>query len=66
MKIKVNGEEKVINEAQSLSDLIHSLGFPETGNAIALNCSFVPRSSHASTTIKEGDEIEIVSPMQGG
>ena len=66
MKIKVNGKEHDIEGNPALPELMKSLGFPETGNAIAINCSFVPRSSHANTTVNEGDEIEVVSPMQGG
>ena len=66
MKIKVNGEEQNIEGEPTITDLIKTLGFPTTGNAIAINCSFVPRSAHDTTKIQADDDIEVVSPMQGG
>ena len=34
--------------------------------AIAVNTAFVPRSAYADTTIDEGDQVELLVPMQGG
>ena len=45
--------------------LIARRGHPATV-AVAVNQVFVPRSRHVDTTLKEGDQVEIVAPMQGG
>jgi sulfur carrier protein len=41
-------------------------GFAETGVATALNGDFVPRTARKTTQLVGGDQVEIVSPRQGG
>lgn len=56
---------KIENNFSLLSVLIER-GFSQSYYAVALNRSFIPRSLHSETLLKEGDVIQIVSPMQGG
>lgn len=65
MKLIINGEEKQI-EAKTLEALMIELGGYETKSAVAVNGGFIPKSSHATMELSAGDEIEILSPMQGG
>ena len=42
------------------------LEYEGTHFAIALNYDVLPKSRWAETTLKAGDEIEIITPRQGG
>lgn len=65
MRVKVNGEERDVT-ASHVDALLSELDFEGTHFAIALNYDVLPRSSWATTPLNSGDEIEIISPRQGG
>jgi len=65
MRVTVNGEEREI-AAGSVDALLSELDYEGTHFAIALNYDVVPKSRWAETAIKSGDEIEIITPRQGG
>ena len=65
MHVIVNGEPREI-QASHVDALLHELDYAGTHCAIALNFDVVPRSAWAQTPLKAGDEIEIISPRQGG
>lgn len=66
MKIILNGTEKPLEREISVTALLEREGFADRLVAVAVNGAFVPRSQHMASTIKNGDKIEIVAPMQGG
>jgi sulfur carrier protein len=65
MRVIVNGEHREI-AASSVDALLSELEYEGTHFAIALNFDVVPRSRWAETPLKHGDEIEIITPRQGG
>ena len=65
MKLVINGEEMSF-KGQTLKELMEDLDIYKTKAAVAVNGGFIPKDGHASLTLSEGDEIEILSPMQGG
>ncbi len=65
MTITINGEQHPLPQAQTIDQLLASKGFGEN-IAVALNGAFIPRTTYGKQVIKDGDSIEIVSPMQGG
>jgi sulfur carrier protein len=65
MRVIVNGEQLEISSA-SVDALLGELEYEGTHFAIALNYDVLPRSRWAQTTLKNGDEIEIITPRQGG
>jgi len=65
MRVTVNGEPREISSA-SVAALLGELDYEGTHFAIALNYDVVPRSRWADTFLKIGDEIEIITPRQGG
>ncbi|WP_315738568.1 MULTISPECIES: sulfur carrier protein ThiS [unclassified Bradyrhizobium] len=65
MRVTVNGEARDI-AASSVAALLSELDYEGTHFAIALNYDVVPRSRWAETQLKTGDEIEIITPRQGG
>ena len=34
--------------------------------AVAVNTQFVPKSQHANHVLKDGDKMEVISPVTGG
>jgi len=65
MRVTVNGETKEISSAR-VDALLAELEYEGTHFAIALNYDVVPKSRWAETQLKAGDEIEIITPRQGG
>ena len=65
MLLIINGEKREVNSA-SVDALLSELDYEGTHFAIALNYDVVPKSRWAETHLKAGDEIEIITPRQGG
>jgi sulfur carrier protein len=65
MRVIVNGEPREI-ASQHVDALLAELEYEGTHFAIALNFDVLPRSRWAETPLKHGDEIEIITPRQGG
>jgi sulfur carrier protein len=65
MRVIVNGEAREIASAR-VDSLLSELDYEGTHFAIALNFDGLPRSRWAETTLNNGDEIEIITPRQGG
>jgi sulfur carrier protein len=65
MRVIVNGEQREI-ASSSVDTLLGELEYEGTHFAIALNFDVLPRSQWAQTQLKNGDEIEIITPRQGG
>jgi sulfur carrier protein len=65
MRVIVNGEQREI-ASEHVDALLSELEYEGTHFAIALNFDVLPRSRWAETPLKNGDEIEIITPRQGG
>jgi len=65
MRVIVNGEAREIASTR-LDALLGELEYEGTHFAIALNYDVLPKSRWAETPLKHGDEIEIITPRQGG
>jgi sulfur carrier protein len=61
----INGEQREISSTR-LDALLGELEYEGTHFAIALNYDVLPKSRWAETSLKNGDEIEIITPRQGG
>ncbi len=72
MNIVLNGKAVEISEADSLQGFFDSLNGENPALslpkqfAVALNAQFIPRGQYSSTTLQEGDDLELLVPMQGG
>lgn len=67
MKLCINGHiEQFEDRVLSVTDLLHRYNAQERKAAVAVNGCFVPKSQYDTTQLQANDEIEIVSPMQGG
>lgn len=65
MCIRVNGEEKHANEGLSIAALLAELRLSPERVAIELNRRLV-KSERYGQTLKDGDELEIVTFVGGG
>jgi sulfur carrier protein len=65
MRVTVNGEQREIS-ASHVDALLSELKYEGTHFAIALNFDVLPRGRWAETRLRPGDEIEIITPRQGG
>jgi sulfur carrier protein len=65
VRVIINGEAREI-AAESLDALLGELDYEGTHFAIAVNYDVLPKSRWAETALKAGDEIEIITPRQGG
>jgi sulfur carrier protein len=65
MRVTVNGEQREI-ASRSVDALLSELEYQGTHFAIAVNYDVLPRSQWAQTPLQAGDEIEIITPRQGG
>tara|TARA_Y100000589_G_C27174391_1_gene638100 strand:- start:854 stop:1063 length:210 start_codon:yes stop_codon:yes gene_type:complete len=69
MKIKVNGQEKVIKSKNTdyfLNEIIKILGYKEKTVVVELNELIINSDKWKSQLINEGDKLEIVSVVGGG
>jgi sulfur carrier protein len=65
LQILLNGEP-VATTARTLAELCEDLGFGGAKIATAVNGRFVAATRRDSVPLTAKDEIEIVSPRQGG
>jgi sulfur carrier protein len=65
LRVIINGKAREI-AAESLDALLGELDYEGTHFAIAVNYDVLPKSRWAETALKTGDEIEIITPRQGG
>lgn len=66
MKLVVNGAHIERDDSPAtIADLLATRG-DGAQVAVAVDGIFVPRSRHATTPLRDGMQIEIVAPMQGG
>ena len=65
MRVIINGQAREVS-SRSLDALLGELEYEGTHFAIALNYDVLPKSRWAETALNSGDEIEIITPRQGG
>lgn len=66
IKIIFNSNELTFTETVTLKEVLETKGFHDGYFAIAINRQFIPRSAYANTSLNDGDQIDVVTPMQGG
>jgi len=66
LKVLVNGAVRTVEIGCTLEALMGQLKLPDTGIAVAVNRSVVPRSASGSHRLHDGDSIEIIQAVGGG
>jgi sulfur carrier protein len=66
VQVIINGSSREIAPHSTVKEALESLGFVTEFIAVAVNLELVPRSSYDERRLEENDEVEILSPHQGG
>lgn len=66
MLIRINGQEKEIQDGLTVEALLALFNISLSGVAIDLNREIVPKRALAHTRLKNGDCVEIVRMTGGG
>lgn len=66
MRLIINGETRELEGATTYAQALALLDMADARVATALNGEFVPAAAREATSLKDGDALEILSPMQGG
>ena len=62
----LNGENKLVDAKSNLLDAIAQWDLGRQTFAIAINKQFIPKSAYQKTHLLDGDQVELLIPMQGG
>jgi sulfur carrier protein len=65
MRVTVNGQDTDV-AARDIAGLLGEMEYEFTQLAIAVNYQVVPRARWGETALQPGDQIEIITPRQGG
>lgn len=66
LRLHINGKPYQFEEPPLLIDALTQCGFEPDKIAVAINMSLIKRHQFQSIQLKEGDELEVLSPVQGG
>jgi sulfur carrier protein len=66
ININFGNKSILIKEGDSLAELLAANDCTEGSYAVSLNQAFIPRSYYATTLLREGDVVDLITPMQGG
>jgi thiamine biosynthesis protein ThiS len=66
LKIRLNGDPHELTGPLTVLDLLEQLSIDPRRVAVEHNLTIVKRDRYATTTIGEGDEVEIVNFVGGG
>lgn len=66
MMITLNGEKKTVPDGITVVGLLEFLKVQQERVAVELNLEIIKKDKFGTTAIKEGDNLEVVSFMQGG
>ena len=66
VQVKLNGEPRDLPDGSTIVQAVAALTEAATGVAAAVNGDVVPRGSWDLTVLRDGDQVEVVTAVQGG
>jgi sulfur carrier protein len=66
VQVKLNGEPCELPEGATMAQAVAELTSEAAGVAAAVNGDVVPRRAWAATPLRDGDQVEVVTAVQGG
>ena len=66
VQVKLNGEPRELPDGATVAEAVAALTAAASGVAAAVNGDVVPRGSWAATPLCDGDQVEVVTAVQGG
>jgi sulfur carrier protein len=66
MQIHLNGHPQTLDGEPTVAEVLQRHGYADRRVAVEINQAIVPRSTHATHRLSDGDRMEIVQAMGGG
>ncbi len=66
LQVKLNGAPRELPDASTVAQAVAELTAAPSGVAAAVNGDVIPRGSWAATMLRDGDQVEVVTAVQGG
>ena len=66
VRVRLNGEPRELPDGARLAEAVAELTDLASGVAAAVNGDVVPRGSWGATPLRDGDQVEVVTAVQGG
>ena len=66
MIVTVNGQRRELPVDTTVATVVAELGGGTSGVAVAVNDTVVPRAAWETTTLDDGDRVEVLTAVQGG
>ena len=66
LQVKLNGAPCELPDASTVAQAVVVLTTAPSGVAAAVNGDVVPRRSWDATMLRDGDQVEVVTAVQGG
>jgi sulfur carrier protein len=66
VQVKLNGEPRELPDGSTVARAVAELIAAPAGVAAAINGAVVPRGAWAATPLCDGDQVEVVTAVQGG
>jgi sulfur carrier protein len=66
VQVKLNGDPRELPDGATLAEAVAGVSDLASGVAAAVNGDVVPRGSWAAKPLRDGDQVEVVTAVQGG
>ena len=66
VQVSVNGQPREVPAGTTVGQVVATVTELATGVAAAVNGEVVPRRSWPATLVRDGDQVEVVTAVQGG
>jgi sulfur carrier protein len=66
MKLTVNGQPRDAPAGATVAQVVATVTGQRSGVAAAVNGEVVPHRAWPGTTLQDGDQVEVVTAVQGG
>jgi sulfur carrier protein len=66
VRVKLNGQSRDLPDGSTVAQAVTELTAAASGVAAAVNGDVVPRGSWAVTRLRDDDQVEVVTAVQGG
>ena len=66
VQVRLNGDPRELPDGATVARAVAELTSATTGVAAAVNGDVVPRGSWTATPLRDGDQVEVVTAVQGG
>ena len=66
VQVKLNGEPRELPDGATVAEAVAALTAAASGVAAAVNGDVVPRGTWTATPLRDGDQVEVVTAVQGG